>query len=136
MTSFNRKPEEKGVPVIIAIVLVGVIFVIVGAVVLAGMLGTFVLSTGEQVSPTPSVSFQFGVSDGTATIAHAGGDSFSAGEMLVVAGDTEQSWASLSGADGPVERGDSISFDVASGDPVELVYVGGDGRELVGRFSA
>jgi len=50
------------------------------------------------------VSFQFGVSDGAATIEHAGGDSFSAGEMLVVAGDTEQSWASLSGEDGPVER--------------------------------
>ncbi|WP_424008306.1 type IV pilin N-terminal domain-containing protein [Haloferax denitrificans] len=120
MSILNRKPDRSRVPVVIAIVIVGVVFAIVGAVVLAGVLGTFVLSTGEQAGPTPSVSFQFGVSDGTATIAHAGGDSFSAGEMLVVTADTEQSWASLSGEDGPVE----------------LVYVGGDGRELVGRFSA
>ncbi|CQR50642.1 MULTISPECIES: type IV pilin N-terminal domain-containing protein [Haloferax] len=136
MNVLNRKPDGSDIPVIIAIVLVGIVFAIVGAVVLAAVLGTFVLSAGEQVGPAPSVSFQFGVSDGTATIAHAGGDSFSAGEMIVVVGETEQSWASLSGEDGPVARGDSISFDVASGETVELVYVGGDGRELVGRFSA
>ncbi|ADE02857.1 type IV pilin N-terminal domain-containing protein [Haloferax volcanii] len=136
MSILNRNPDGSRIPVIVAIVIVGIIFVIVGAVVLAAVLGTFALSTGEQAGSTPSVSFQFGVSDGTATIAHAGGDSFSAGEMLVVAGDSEQSWASLSGADGTVAEGDSISFDVASGETVELVYVGGDGRELVGRFSA
>lgn len=103
---------------------------------LAAVLGISYSARENGAGPPPSVSFQFGVSDGAATIAHAGGDSFSAGEMLVVAGDTEQSLASLSGEDGPVERGDSISFDVASGETVELVYVGGDGRELVGRVSA
>lgn len=82
------------------------------------------------------MSFQFDVSDGTATIVHAGGDSFSAGEMLVIAGDPEQSWASLSGADGTVAEGDLVSLDVASGETVELVCVGGGGRELAGRLSA
>ncbi|WP_148413128.1 type IV pilin [Haloferax sp. KTX1] len=136
MSILNRKPDGSSIPVIIAIVLVGIALVTAGALVLAGVLGTFVLSTGERVGPAPSVSFHSGVSDGTATIEHAGGDSFSAGEMIVVVGETEQSWASLSGADGTVAQGDSISFDVASGETVELVYVGGDGRELVGRFTA
>lgn len=136
MNVLNRKLDGISVPVIIAIVLVGIVLVIVGAVVLAAVLGTFVLGAGEQVGPAPSVSFQFGVSDGTATIEHAGGDSFLASEMIVVTGDTEQSWASLSSEDGVVEQGDSISFDVAGGETVELVYVSGDGRELVGRFSA
>ncbi|WP_410765300.1 type IV pilin [Haloferax sp. DFSO60] len=143
MDILSRKPDGAFLLGLVAIVVAGLVLAIIGTVIFAGIPGTFVLSSGEQVNPSgeqvssaPAVSFQFGSGDGTATVEHAGGDTFAADEVLVVAGGAEQSWGSLSGEDGVVDPGDSVSFEVASGETVELVYIGGGEREPIGRFTA
>jgi flagellin-like protein len=68
---------------------IGVILMVAITVILAAVIGTFVLGLGDQVSQTtPSSSFQFNYDrvDGgedTLTIAHNGGDTLTASEVRV-----------------------------------------------------
>jgi flagellin-like protein len=67
---------------------IGVILMVAITVILAAVIGTFVLGLGDQVQSTsPQASFAFDYTDGTADsleIVHDGGDSISEDRLTVV----------------------------------------------------
>jgi flagellin-like protein len=115
---------------------IGVILMVAITVILAAVIGTFVLGLGDQVSQTtPNASFSFdytaesGSNNDTLDIAHSGGDTLEANEVNVsVTGGgnvTEGSYSwnnDFSGGDS-VSAGSSVTIDgsvIGSGDPVRL----------------
>lgn len=90
----------------------------------------------EAVKSAPSASFQYSASDESGTIQHIEGDSIPADELKIVAGDTEQTWASLQADDGVVETGDSVSVEASSGETIKVVYTGSDDDVVLGWFTA
>jgi flagellin-like protein len=101
---------------------IGVILMVAITVILAAVIGTFVLGLGDQVSQTtPSASFGFDYdrsSNDTLTISHNGGDTVDANNLNVaISGvntsiNDQYSWSSdLGGANGDVTAGSSVTVD-------------------------
>jgi flagellin-like protein len=111
---------------------IGVILMVAITVILAAVIGTFVLGLGDQISQTnPSASFQFDYdrdadNGDSLTIAHGGGDSLNANEVnITVSGESGMD------EDGPFEwNGDTLSGgdEVSAGSSVTLdeENIGGD----------
>ena len=97
---------------------IGVILMVAITVILAAVIGTFVLGLGDSVSQTtPSASFGFDFnSDTNVTITHEGGDSIPGDQLNTTAGS-----ATLNGSDWADLSSDSIS----AGTSVELEKDGG-----------
>ncbi|WP_372480141.1 type IV pilin [Halomicrobium sp. HM KBTZ05] len=123
----------------------GVVLVValVVLVVLAAVLASFVLGVGSETAPeTPTASFNFDYeqSAGQVQIQHAGGDSIPASEISIVSGGQRVFWAdgggAVSGDDGRVVAGDSITVDVEPGDDVRVVYKDGDTSATLSSFRA
>ena len=102
--------EERAVSPVI-----GVILMVAITVILAAVIGTFVLGLGDQVqTPTPQASFGFDTADSktNVTITHESGDSVEASDVNITAS-KEFSWADDTGAqltsaawDGPGDSGE------------------------------
>jgi flagellin-like protein len=119
---------------------IGVILMVAITVILAAVIGTFVLGLGDQVSdnaPQASFSFEFadtGGFDGSAddyiNITHEGGATID-NSTLGVQGDGDDSLAIEDAggwADGTVEAGDQISHSgVNSGETVRVVWTNPNG---------
>ncbi|QLD90769.1 type IV pilin N-terminal domain-containing protein [Natronomonas salina] len=97
---------------------IGVILMVAITVILAAVIGTFVLGLGDQVQTTaPNAQFSFDYSaDNSASgdnpqldITHAGGDGI-AGNELIIRGDVESphEWGS---SDSTIRAGDSVTVD-------------------------
>jgi flagellin-like protein len=75
---------------------IGVILMVAITVILAAVIGTFVLGLGDQVQDTaPQASFNFDFTDNTGsadelTVTHDGGDSLEAGNLQFVGSDALQ----------------------------------------------
>jgi len=97
----NLLNDEKAVSPVI-----GVILMVAITVILAAVIGTFVLGLGDQVqSTTPQAQFGFDVeqnhADGTkVVITHESGDTISGSDLKVSATTTFSHNGSVSGADG------------------------------------
>ncbi|MFB6301345.1 MAG: type IV pilin [Haloferacaceae archaeon] len=83
---------------------IGVILMVAITVILAAVIGTFVLGLGQNVQSTPQASFafDFDASDTTVNVTHTGGDTLEKGEntgqvQLVSTAGTSKEW--LPGAD-------------------------------------
>ena len=111
---------------------IGVILMVAITVILAAVIGTFVLGLGDQVSesaPQAQFSFQFDNSTGTAimNITHDGGDAISADQLSVnVAGNTawdssgnSNGWVNSSDWSGEVSAGNSLDLSKSSGGPAD-----------------
>jgi len=119
---------------------IGVILMVAITVILAAVIGTFVLGLGDQVqSTTPQASFGFDVSGDDLTIAHESGDSIDSSALEIVTSgsfdvaSSGETWGTIAantnnGDDpGTVSAGESIlvsdgddgGFD---GDTVRVVY--------------
>jgi flagellin-like protein len=109
---------------------IGVILMVAITVILAAVIGTFVLGLGDQVSesaPQAQFSFNFDNSTGTAVmnITHDGGDAISSDQLAVnVAGETAwdssgngPGWANSTDWSGEVSAGDSLDLSKSSGGP-------------------
>jgi flagellin-like protein len=88
---------------------IGVILMVAITVILAAVIGTFVLGLGDQVQSTsPQASFNFDFTDNDAgtsdelDVTHDGGDSISANELAFA----------VSGATADDDNGDSYAVDV------------------------
>jgi flagellin-like protein len=104
---------------------IGVILMVAITVILAAVIGTFVLGLGDQVqNTTPQASFTFDYTQETGTssdelvVTHEGGDSIPSSELNAsvtgaVAGTGDDS--SNDGSDGDA-TGDSISFGASASD--------------------
>lgn len=137
---------------------IGVILMVAITVILAAVIGTFVLGLGDQVSSTtPSASFAFDFDnadsstdgnistksegDGLLTITHDGGDSIIAGNVRVVGSsvtDAEGKWSSGSlDASSSITAGDSLNVRINNDDTVRVVFESDDGESTatLGKFT-
>lgn len=98
---------------------IGVILMVAITVILAAVIGTFVLGLGDQVQQTaPNANFQFEFSNDELTVTHSGGDGVAA-EELFLRGDidatTSGSWADKGYTD-TIRAGDSVTVSDTGGD--------------------
>jgi len=113
---------------------IGVILMVAITVILAAVIGTFVLGLGDQVQQTtPQASFGFDVSGGELTVAHESGDSISSSELTIVTdqsfseGSSGDTWGTIAATDpGTVSAGNSITLTADDSswdsDTVRVVY--------------
>ncbi|ADE01922.1 type IV pilin [Haloferax volcanii] len=102
---------------------IGVILMVAITVILAAVIGTFVLGLGDQVGDTaPQASFSFDY-DGAQeiTITHESGDSIASDELSVVipSGLTADTVSKKTGSDDSMNAGDTIVVELAAGDELE-----------------
>ena len=103
-------------------------------VILAAVIGTFVLGLGDQVESAPQASFDFQEGDnaGELDITHRGGDAI----------DTNTVEVRLDGEDqGAFEEdqfraGDTVDIeDGETGEDVDIVFTSGDRQDIIGSFT-
>jgi flagellin-like protein len=123
---------------------IGVILMVAITVILAAVIGTFVLGLGDSVESAPQTSFNFDyTADGTSSeldIRHRGGDTIDASNLEIRLDSSSANIDNdpLSGTSS-LEAGDSVlvEFDAEpdSGDLVNIVYTGGgDRQDIIGSF--
>ena len=142
---------------------IGVILMVAITVILAAVIGTFVLGLGDQVSNTsPQASFSFdydtssGASNcdssddfggsGSLTITHDGGDEIVADQLFLSDGNERFNWgsdASASSTDdscgfgGPVSAGSTGTVGAENGDTIRVTWQSsnGDDTATLGKWS-
>ena len=77
---FDHSEDERGVSPVI-----GVILMVAITVILAAVIGTFVLGLGDNVNSTPQASWDFEYNGTDVTVTHSGGDTID-GDRLSVSG--------------------------------------------------
>ncbi|WEL27757.1 type IV pilin N-terminal domain-containing protein [Haloferax volcanii] len=102
---------------------IGVILMVAITVILAAVIGTFVLGLGDQVGDTaPQASFSFDY-DGAQeiTITHESGDAIAGDQLSVVipSGLTADTVSKKTGSDDNMNAGDTIVVELAAGDELE-----------------
>jgi len=130
---------------------IGVILMVAITVILAAVIGTFVLGLGDQVqSTTPQASFGFETSSDKTevTVTHETGDSIDASNLKITAtSDIDEStnspatsvpWSTVGSGD-PVSAGDSATVtdsDGWGGDTIRVVYDSpdSDSSSTIGKF--
>lgn len=106
---------------------IGVILMVAITVILAAVIGVFVLEFGSSVSDSPpTVQFDMTVdSDNNAKILHEGGDVFEADSVSITNNESEYTFES-----GSVSAGDEYnSFNVSDGDTVRVVWESDNGEK-------
>ena len=126
---------------------IGVILMVAITVILAAVIGTFVLGLGDQVQQTtPQTSFGFDTAEEKTeiTITHESGDTVSATEVNITTGvdfnktgtatpnGTSLSWNDSGGTDGDITAGSSVTIgtndasDDFAGETIRVVYNSAD----------
>ena len=133
---------------------IGVILMVAITVILAAVIGTFVLGLGDQLQSTsPQTSFDFdfeaeatdasivddgssdpqlandddNTNDGTLDITHEGGDSVEDTQLSVTDGSTTIDDGGFNSWSGDVSAGSTESITVDDGDTVRVVWESSDG---------
>ncbi|WP_254823356.1 type IV pilin [Haloglomus halophilum] len=111
---------------------IGVILMVAITVILAAVIGTFVLGLGDQVSntsPTASFTFDFSDSNGELAITHDGGNSIPASQLTIVAQGASYNNGNLGAATSSTswEAASGSSDDVTAGSSVTIVEDTADG---------
>lgn len=113
---------------------IGVILMVAITVILAAVIGTFVLGLGQQVSPsTPQASFEYELSnsDANVTITHDGGDAISSGNLDVSSStnfndSSDNSPSDVSSATWTELAEGNSDFDITAGNSTEITAISGD----------
>jgi len=116
---------------------IGVILMVAITVILAAVIGTFVLGLGDQVESAPQASITFsGDASSGVTIQHRGGDQLSRDEIeLRGAGYT--GGGSVLGGSSIFAAGDSVTIpsgEVVSGQEISIVYTGGNREAVIASY--
>ena len=110
--------DDRGVSPVI-----GVILMVAITVILAAVIGTFVLGLGDSLQQAPQAQLQIEEpSPGNFEIAHKGGDTLQAGDIRIE-GATVDSWPN--GANGDISVGETITLtsgSVSSGDTITIIH--------------
>lgn len=135
---------------------IGVILMVAITVILAAVIGTFVLGLGEQVqTTTPKVTFAFDFEEGATlnsnvcqldssgdqlTITHDGGDKVTASTMAVRDDDGASSaWADCSsaGSNSDIAAGDNAFAEVEGDSKVRIIWTssGGGSSGTIGSWT-
>ncbi|MFA9515721.1 type IV pilin [Halopenitus sp. H-Gu1] len=116
----DGKSEERAVSPVI-----GVILMVAITVILAAVIGTFVLGLGDDLQddqPTASFNFDFNAGNtGTVDITHTGGDTIDADTNTVTV--TESSGTGITGPDG--SSNEWPAGDISAGSSETFEYDGG-----------
>ena len=125
---------------------IGVILMVAITVILAAVIGTFVLGLGENIEDTaPSTTFETTyeasnpgsgcdpASDGTENtleITHQSGKTIDADRLTISEdGSAEANWNPACGGSSSVSTGDTATVDVGSGDTVRLIWTAEGGGQ-------
>ena len=113
--------EDRGVSPVI-----GVILMVAITVILAAVIGAFVLGLGDQASNTaPQVAFDFDFGDEDVTVTHSGGDTVD-NSSLTVRNATPETRVYFGGE--TVSSGDSAEIDHnEEGEVIRVVWTSDDG---------
>ena len=99
---------------------IGVVLMVAITVILAAVIGSFVVGLGSEASATPQASFEFDYSSGDVTVTHDGGDTIKNASLDVVVAGTSKGTPAASG---DVTAGDDlITTTVSSDDEVKVIY--------------
>ena len=104
---------------------IGVILMVAITVILAAVIGTFVLGLGDQVqdtSPQTSFTFDYDSAAGELTVTHSGGDAIEEQNLRIVAGDGSPDTVWGGGGGSKVTAGSSQTVTVDSTDTVRVVW--------------
>jgi len=109
--------DDRGVSPVI-----GVILMVAITVILAAVIGTFVLGLGDSLEQAPQAQLDAEASSGTVTISHNGGDAIALGDIKVVTEPGSSTTSGFSaGGDNEFNVGDSITAPYDdSGSPSEV----------------
>jgi len=134
---------------------IGVILMVAITVILAAVIGTFVLGLGDQVqSTTPQASFGFDTADSKSevSITHETGDTIDAANLQVsaqtnfgpkggtIAGNSSMSWVDAGGSSGDVSAGSGVTIDAGgndfAGDTIRVIFNNpdSDSSSTLGKF--
>lgn len=153
-----KKSESDGTRAVSPVI--GVILMVAITVILAAVIGTFVLGLGESVESAPQATFNFDVEENDSgeitqiTVTHGGGDTIDSDRLTLSGGingsdpvdvtdnaldNTGQSAPSdeFSAGDQIVVNSDDIAIDGEEGDKVRVVFTaeGGGSSNIIGTFT-
>jgi flagellin-like protein len=121
---------------------IGVILMVAITVILAAVIGTFVLGLGDQVESAPQASFDFDydASSNEVTIRHRGGDNIDPSNVEIrVDGTPTSNYATGSSAItdfSSFNAGNQVTIDgVSAGQNVDIVFTSGDRQDIIGSFT-
>jgi len=143
----NNNDDERAVSPVI-----GVILMVAITVILAAVIGTFVLGLGDSVDSAPQASFNFDYNNsagGSVDVAHRGGDTIDLEDVSVqidsdnsvegnlTTNDFNNTGSFSAGSSLTIEAADSADQRFEQGDTVSIVYTGGGGdrQDIIGRFT-
>ena len=101
---------------------IGVILMVAITVILAAVIGTFVLGLGDNVESTPTAQFDIDFNDDQIT--HEGGDAIPENQLDYIVAGSSNDWGT---SDTEVTAGDLVSFSASSGDEVRVVWTSESG---------
>jgi flagellin-like protein len=120
---------------------IGVILMVAITVILAAVIGTFVLGLGGNVNSTPQAQFTFDYDSGNTSVnaTHDGGDSIPA-DTLSASSTGGTAVGDAFGSSGEVTAGDrdEVAWDMNQGDTVRLIYrsPNSDSTSTIAQFEA
>jgi len=130
--------EDRGVSPVI-----GVILMVAITVILAAVIGAFVLGLGESASettPQASISFDFQGTENV-TLAHEGGQSLANDSVTVTLNENEYNTSTWGGGGDDISAGDEMdlwvangsegSLDASTGDTVRVIWTGSDSSNTI-----
>ena len=119
--------EDRGVSPVI-----GVILMVAITVILAAVIGAFVLGLGDQASNTaPQASFNFDFNDTDVTVTHTGGDNIENGTLTLTDGENSTNFEG-----DPIRTGSNAEITYEPGSTVRVVWenpAGGSSNTLAER---
>jgi flagellin-like protein len=144
---FNDSDDSRAVSPVI-----GVILMVAITVILAAVIGTFVLGLGDSVESAPQASFNFDYDDstGNVTVTHRGGDTvntnstdlringteISSDSNVNIDGQSDKNLASVT--NGTLQAGGSVTVgeggNSTAGTEIIIVTTGGDRQNIIARF--
>lgn len=101
---------------------IGVVLMVAITVILAAVIGSFVLGLGSSTSATPQASFEFDYDSGQVTVTHDGGDTIDAADLSITESDTSTTISVT--ASGDVSAGTELvsATGYDSGETIRVVY--------------
>lgn len=103
---------------------IGVVLMVAITVILAAVVGTFVLGLGSGTDVTPQASFDFDYDSSTTSVAitHQGGDTLKTADLVVRSSDSSTGFVSQT-SNTKISAGDELATaDYSSGEEFRVVY--------------
>ena len=113
---------------------IGVILMVAITVILAAVIGSFVLNLGgslQDTAPQASFDFEYNASNTQVDITHVSGDTITSSDATsinVTDGGNSTSWTNISGQY-PIQAGDQVTYGYSnSGDTIRVIWTGPNGE--------